>query len=162
MRQLAAALVEGYEQAQHELATTGRALPGAEAALARFASEPHVHQGVLTGNLRAVARIKLGVFGLGGYLDLDFSAYGDDHSERAELVAIAQARAAERTGTDFDAKHTVLIGDTPKDVEAALTAGVRVVAVASGKSSVDELRAAGADTVITDLVDSARLARLVT
>jgi len=162
LRQFAAALIEGYEQARHELGTSGRVLPGAVAALARLASEPLVHQGVLTGNLREVARIKLDVFGLGSYLDLDSSAYGDDHSDRAELVAIAQARAAERTGRAFDAEHTVLIGDTPKDVQAAVAAGVRVVAVASGKSSVAELRSAGAGTVITDLTDSAYLAGLVT
>lgn len=43
-----------------------------------------------------MSRIKLEVFGLDPYLDLACSAYGDDHTERPELVAIAQQRATER------------------------------------------------------------------
>jgi phosphoglycolate phosphatase len=136
---LATALVRGYENAREELSATGRALPGAAVTLERLAAEPRVHQAVLTGNLRDVARIKLEVFRLDTWLDLEASAYGDDHSERPKLVAIAQARASKRTGTTFDNPHTILIGDTPKDIEAGLTAGVRVIAVASGKSNRQEL-----------------------
>lgn len=61
-----------------------------------------------------------------------------------ELVAIAQQRAAERTGVEFDNDATVLVGDTPNDVAAGLAAGVRVVGVATGKTSLGELRDAGA------------------
>ena len=87
---LAAALVHGYEDARDELAATGRALPGARATLQTLAADPRVHQGVLTGNPRDVARMKLEVFDLASYLDLDASAYGNDHPDRAHLVAIAQ------------------------------------------------------------------------
>lgn len=153
VRELAAALVQGHENAREELATTGRVLPGAEETLAALAADPRVHQAVLSGNLRAVSRIKLEVFGLDPYLDLASSAYGDDHTERPELVAIARQRATERTGGMFDNQHTVLIGDTPKDVEAGLMAGVRVIGVASGKSDEAELREAGAATVLPDLLD---------
>ena len=159
---IATALISGYEDAREELATTGRALPGAAATLERLAAAHQVHQGVLTGNLRDVARIKLEVFGLDLRLDLEASAYGDDHSERPKLVAIAQTRASDRTGTTFDNQHTVLIGDTPKDIEAGLTAGVRVIAVASGKSNAEELRASGATLIVDDLTDSEHIAQLVT
>ncbi|MDQ3763435.1 MAG: haloacid dehalogenase-like hydrolase [Actinomycetota bacterium] len=159
---LATALICGYEDAREELATTGRALPGATATLERLAAEPQVHQGVLSGNLRAVARIKLEVFGLDAWLDLEASAYGNDHSERPKLVAIAQARASDRTGATFDNPHTVLIGDTPNDIAAGLTAGVRVIAVASGKSNREELLAAGATIIMDDLTDSEHIAQLVT
>lgn len=54
---------------------------------------------------------------------------------------------------------TVLIGDTPLDVDAALRAGARIVAVATGSSSAADLRAAGAETVFEDLTDTARLLR---
>lgn len=154
MQKLAAALVQGYEDARDELATTGRALPGAAETLAAFAADPRIHQGVLTGNLREVARIKLEVFGLDRYLDLDTSAYGDDDASRPALVAIAQRRATEHTGIVFDNGHTVLIGDTPNDVHAALTAGVRVVGVATGKSDEQALREAGADLVVGGLTDT--------
>ncbi|HET9254243.1 MAG TPA: haloacid dehalogenase-like hydrolase [Pseudonocardiaceae bacterium] len=159
---LATALIDGYERAREELAATGRALPGATAALERLATAPQVYQGVLTGNLRDVARIKLEIFGLDTRLDLEASAYGDDHSERPELVAIAQARASGRTGTLFDNQHTVLIGDTPQDIEAGLTAGVRVIAVASGKTNLEQLRTAGATITVNDLTDSEHIAQLIT
>ncbi|SDH93728.1 Phosphoglycolate phosphatase, HAD superfamily [Actinokineospora alba] len=149
--QLAAALVQGYDDARDELGTTGRVLPGAQEVLAKLAADPSVHQGVLTGNLREVARIKVEVFGLAQYLDLEASAYGDDHAVRAELVKIAQLRAAERTGRSFEGERTVLIGDTPKDVAAGLAAGVRVVGVATGKSTVDELQNAGAHDIVAHL-----------
>jgi phosphoglycolate phosphatase-like HAD superfamily hydrolase len=162
MRRLAAALIQGHEDARAELATTGRILPGAMETLAALAADPRVHQAVLSGNLRDVSRIKLEVFGLDPYLDLDSSAYGDDHTERPELVAIAQQRATERMAATFDNQHTVLIGDTPKDVESALTAGVRVIAVASGKSDRTELAQAGAPVTISDLTHTAAIVRLVT
>ncbi|MGH3516211.1 MAG: HAD family hydrolase [Haloechinothrix sp.] len=78
---LATALVQGYENARAELATTGRALRGTKDTLETLAADPTIHQGVVTGNLREVARIKLEVFGLHRYLDLDSSAYGDDDAQ---------------------------------------------------------------------------------
>lgn len=161
MHRLAAALGQGYADARKELAATGRILPGATETLAAMAADPRIHQAVLSGNLREVSRIKLAVFGLDPYLDLASSAYGDDHTGRPELVAIAQQRAMEQTSATFDNQHTVLIGDTPKDVEAALTAGVRVIAVASGKSDEAELRGAGAEAVLPDLRDVPRTLHVV-
>ncbi|MGH3866324.1 MAG: HAD hydrolase-like protein [Pseudonocardiaceae bacterium] len=119
----------------------------------RLARSPAVYQSVLTGNLRDVARIKLEVFDLDRYLDLDAGAYGDDDPERPKLVAIAQRRAAERTGVMFDDDATVLIGDTPQDVDAGLASGVRVIGVATGKTSAQELRNVGAHHVATNLVE---------
>jgi phosphoglycolate phosphatase len=148
---LGQALIQGYEDARQELARTGRALPGAHDTLTALADDPSLYQSVLTGNLRDVARIKLEVFGLDRLLDLESGAYGDDDPERPKLVTIAQQRAAERTGVTFDNNHTVLVGDTPKDVEAALTAGVRVIGVATGKTTAKELRAAGAETALGEL-----------
>jgi phosphoglycolate phosphatase-like HAD superfamily hydrolase len=153
VRQLAAALVQGYEDARDELCITGRALPDAELTLASLARRPGVYQSVLSGNLREVARIKLEVFGLDRYLDLAAGAYGDDAPERSKLVTIAQARVAERTGTTFTDDRTVLVGDTPNDVEAALTAGVRVIGIATGKSGVAELREAGASETVATMAE---------
>lgn len=158
---LAEALTACYEAARVELAERGRVLPGARGALSALAEDPAVHQAVLTGNLRAVARVKLEVFGLARYVDLDAGAYGDDHRERAELARIAQRRAAERTGVGFGPDDTVLIGDTPRDVEAARAAGVRVIGVASGRSGLAELRDAGAGEALPDLGDVTALKRLL-
>jgi phosphoglycolate phosphatase-like HAD superfamily hydrolase len=162
---LADALIQGYEDAREELRAIGRALPGARDALASLADEPAFHQSVLTGNLRTVARIKLEVFELDAYLDLASGAYGDDDPNRSNLVALARRRAGERTGVVFGGDATVLVGDTPKDVQAGLAAGVRVVGVATGKTSVQELQQAGAHDVASNLKECRdilkRLARCV-
>ena len=150
-----------YQAGRTELAERGRVLPGARQALEALAKDPAVHQTVLTGNLRGVAHVKLAAFGLAQYVDLDAGAFGDDHNVRAELVKIAQQRAAERTGGSFGDADTVLIGDTPRDVEAALAAGVRVIAVASGRSTKADLRAAGAGRLLDDLSDVQRLRELL-
>jgi phosphoglycolate phosphatase-like HAD superfamily hydrolase len=156
---LADALVECYRNARDELGTVGRALPGARASLASLADEPVIHQSVLTGNLREVARIKLEVFDLARYLDLISGAYGDDDPDRSKLVTLAQQRAHERTRVSFGNDATVLIGDTPKDVEAGLTAGVHVIGVATGKSTAEELRTAGAHDVANNLVECTTILR---
>jgi phosphoglycolate phosphatase len=148
---LAAALIQGYEDARAELGGQGRDLPGARETLAELAADETIYQTLLTGNLREVARIKLEVFGLDGFLDLESGAYGNDHHERAELVAIAQQRASERAGVTFGNDATVLIGDTPNDVAAGLAAGVRVIGVATGKTGLDELRMAGATHVTNEV-----------
>jgi len=54
---------------------------------------------------------------------------------------------------DFAGRSTVVIGDTPLDVEAALVSGAVSVAVATGQFSEADLRAAGADVVLPDLTD---------
>jgi phosphoglycolate phosphatase-like HAD superfamily hydrolase len=55
------------------------------------------------------------------------------------------------------AEKAVIIGDTPVDVEGGLATGVRVIAVAYGKSSEAELSAAGAVEVLTDLRDTGKV-----
>jgi phosphoglycolate phosphatase len=158
---LAKSLTDSYEAARGELAQRGQVLPGAREALTVLAAEPTVHQAVLTGNLKSVARIKLEVFDLAHFIDLESSAFGDDHADRSELVAIAQNRAAKSTGTIFKRVNTILIGDTPRDVEAAHSAGVKSIAVASGRSSEGELQAMGADHVLPSLLDIERLTQMI-
>jgi phosphoglycolate phosphatase-like HAD superfamily hydrolase/uncharacterized protein YjbJ (UPF0337 family) len=153
------ALTEALASRAGILAARGRALPGAHAALARVAAEPGFHQALLTGNLAPNARVKLAAFGLDGLVDLEIGGYGSDARHRPALVAVARARARERRGLDVAPADVVLVGDTPLDVAAAHEAGTRVVAVASGASSAEELRAAGADAVLADLRDPEALMR---
>jgi phosphoglycolate phosphatase len=136
-----------------------RPLAGASEAVAALASGG-IRQSVLTGNIKPLAALKLRLAGLGEHLDLDVGAYGDAHEVRAELVAVARRAAREAYGTDFPGSSTVLIGDTPLDVEAALAAGARVVAVATGSYPAVDL--AGAHVVLPDLTDSAQVLAAVT
>jgi phosphoglycolate phosphatase-like HAD superfamily hydrolase len=48
----------------------------------------------------------------------------------------------------------VLIGDTPNDVAAARDGGARIVAVATGSDSAEDLASAGADTIFEDLTQT--------
>jgi phosphoglycolate phosphatase-like HAD superfamily hydrolase len=111
-------------------------------------------QSLLTGNIRAVAEVKLGVLGLTDHLDLAVGAYGDASEIRADLVQVARDRAALAYGRDYGGQATVLVGDTPLDVEAALVTGSRAVGVATGSYSAAELAAAGAHAVLADLADT--------
>jgi len=113
-----------------------------------------VVQSLLTGNVRELAEVKLGPFGFTKHLDLDAGAYGSEHASRARLVTIARRNAALVYQHYFAGKDTVLVGDTPMDVAAALATGARAVAVATGRFTVSELAAAGAHAVLPDLVET--------
>ena len=176
-----AGLTAHAPKVREAVAIRGHALPGAAAALAALASAApgappgqgappgpgdaadrpsRVHQSVLTGNIRPVAEVKLSAVGLRDPLDLCIGAYGDDHEVRTELVQVARRRAAAVHGTsadDFGGQSTILIGDTPLDIEAALAAGARAVGVATGPCQAADLLAAGAHAVLPDLTDTSQV-----
>ncbi|GAA3449617.1 HAD family hydrolase [Dactylosporangium matsuzakiense] len=152
-----AALPAEYDRHRADLAERGRVLPGAQQILAALAGRPELVQSVLTGNLRDVARIKLEVFDLHHYLDLEAGAFGDDNTDRPKLVAIAQRRASAKYGTVFDRDTTAVIGDSSHDINTGLQGGAHAAGVASGSESVEQLRAAGAATAWPDLNDTAAI-----
>ncbi|MFI5842811.1 HAD hydrolase-like protein [Catenuloplanes sp. NPDC051500] len=135
-------------------------LPGADAAIHALTAHSTVVQSVLTGNLGPVAAAKLGAVGLGAGLDLRLAAYGRDHAVRADLVAVARTALA-RLHPGTSGITTILIGDTPLDVEAAHAAGARAIGVATGRFSAAELTAAGAALLLPDLTDTDRLVAAV-
>jgi phosphoglycolate phosphatase len=139
----------------------GRALPGAEAAVTAVSGLPGVVQAVLTGSIRPNAVCKLEAFGLARFLDLDVGGYGSDVYPKGALLLTARGRAAEKYGRAFGPDATVYVADAVRDVEAAATGGARCIAVASGRSSAAELRAAGADAVLDDLADTAAVVAAV-
>jgi phosphoglycolate phosphatase len=142
------------------LRTEGRALPGAADAL--YALRGAAVQTLLTGNIRAFAEAKMRAFELTDHLDLDIGAYGWAHAVRARLVDMARSTAQARHDREFPGRATVLVGDTPRDVEAALATGAAVVGVATGMYSVDDLRTAGAHTVLGDLTDTDEVLAAIT
>ncbi len=158
----AEALARQYAEHADLLRRQGRALPGAPEALDVLASQPGILQTVLTGNLRSVAIIKLETFGLVQHIDFDIGAYGDDHEERAELVGQAQRRASAKYRQPFTAKNTIIIGDSTHDVRAGLRGGAQVIGIPSGGDTADQLRDAGATTVLPDLIATDRLIASIT
>ncbi len=147
-----------FDELAHLLPVRGRALPGALDALTSAAGV----QSVLTGNLRRIAEVKLGPFGLVEHLDLDAGAYGWSHAVRANLVGVARSAARRRYERSFEGRRTVLVGDTPLDVEAALLTGAGVVAVATGRYTVADLERAGAHVVLPDLSDTPGVVEAIT
>ncbi|SDN05869.1 Phosphoglycolate phosphatase, HAD superfamily [Actinacidiphila guanduensis] len=144
----AAALAAAHVEHAAGLRERGHALPGAALVLDRLAAVPGVVQTVVTGNVRAVAEIKLAAFDLDRPIQWDLGAYGEDADERANLVLLALHRAG-----DVDPTEAVLLGDTP----AGRDAGVPVIGVATGGSSAEELHEAGAARVLPDLTDADRV-----
>jgi len=129
-----------------------RVLPGVAPLLATLASRPDVFLGLITGNIEEGARVKLDAFGLNHYfVDGGFSS---DHPERGEIARIAHQKLSRRAGYRFPAERVMVIGDTELDVSCAHANGFRAIAVASGSSSEDELRAARPDAVFADLTDA--------
>jgi phosphoglycolate phosphatase len=145
-----------------ELGDTGRVLPGAAEALAAVGEVPGVRQSVLTGNLYPIALMKLATFGLDRYIDFRIGAYGGDAVERTDLPACAFRRSLQHTGYEHSGADTVIVGDTPLDVATARAAGATSIAVATGTSSLADLRAAGADLALADLRDTAAVVRAIT
>jgi phosphoglycolate phosphatase len=140
-----------------DVRANGRVLPGAAQVVALLATglggQPVV-QSLLTGNLPELARVKLSTLELTDHLDLSIGGYGDVSAVRGDLVDVARRRAAARHGGDFGGRLTVLVGDTPDDVGAALGTGASVVAVATGQFGAAELTEAGAHAVLPDLADT--------
>lgn len=110
------------------------------------------HLGIVTGNGEAAAHVKLGRAELNRFFC--FGGYGSDAEDRGDIVKIALARAGLVHGDELAADQCLVIGDTPRDIQAAHVAGVRCVGVASHKFSLDQLRAAGADFVVSSLKDA--------
>ncbi|MBV9169278.1 MAG: haloacid dehalogenase-like hydrolase [Chloroflexi bacterium] len=128
-----------------------RVLPGVVEALERL-RDLDVCQSLLTGNLEPVARLKLACAGLDKYFAFELGAYGSDHADRTCLVPITRDRVRRATG--LDAERVVVIGDTPRDIACARAGGARVVAVATGNYSREELEAHKPDAVLDDLIDT--------
>jgi phosphoglycolate phosphatase len=142
-----------------ELRARSRLFPGVPAALEALAAT--ARQAPLTGNIAAVARLKLECVGLLQMLDVEAGAYGDDHHHRPELVPVAAARAAARYGRPFRGSQIVVVGDTPFDIACGKANGARTVAVATGPFSLEELQRHEPDALLPDLADTERVVAAV-
>ncbi|OEI70027.1 HAD family hydrolase [Curtobacterium sp. ER1/6] len=123
--------------------------PGAVALVHRFARLGW-RNGLLTGNSAHRARVKLAGAGFDvGAFDWEHSYFGDEEVERTGVTTRAAAALA---GT-----RAVIVGDTPRDGEAADAVGIPFVAVATGVYDVEALRATSAVAVARDCVQDAQL-----
>lgn len=125
-------------------------IEGIEELLIRLVEEG-ILLGVVTGNIEPAAHIKLARGDLNKYFA--FGGYGSDSRSRTELTKKALERGAEISGSELDRDRTVAVGDTPRDVKAGHGAGIKVVGVATGSYSVEELKGAGADWALENVSD---------
>jgi phosphoglycolate phosphatase len=132
-----------------------RVFPGAREACEELSADPEIALGLQTGNLEKTAYAKLRRAGLEGYFH--FGGFGSDAEKRGELVKIAIERGRTFVNHHVPEKEVFLIGDSVLDVKAGIENGIRTIGVATGKDSIDELTDAGAEMVLRDLTEHARL-----
>ncbi|GDY08768.1 MAG: HAD family hydrolase [Planctomycetota bacterium] len=130
----------------------GTVYPGVRELLARLSDRDDVRLGLLTGNYREAAWQKLRHFGLAEHFA--FGGFGDDHADRDDV-----ARQALMVASEHHAPQTInheklwVIGDTPADVRCGRAIGAKVIAVATGMYSIEELRPSAPDHLFADFAD---------
>ena len=135
-----------------------RVLPGVPEVLRAAAEHGHIAQGLLTGNMRRGAQVKLAHHGLWDHFP--FGAFADDSEHRNDLGPHAVQRARAHHGVDFASANVWIIGDTPHDIACGKVIGARTMAIATGGYSLDALRAHAPTVVLDDLGDTARVLQL--
>jgi phosphoglycolate phosphatase-like HAD superfamily hydrolase len=125
-----------------------RVLDGAEEVLPRL-GRGGILLGITSGAVEAAAHIKLSRAGFNRYFP--FGGYGSDSADRVELTKRAIEKGGSLVGEQLDPKTVFVVGDTPKDVEAAHGAGCVAVATATGHYSREQLEATGAEYVLDSL-----------
>ncbi len=129
-----------------------RLLPGIGPLLDALVVRKDVALGLLTGNWETGGRIKIGRYDLNRYFP--FGSFGDDGMDRNELPPVALERARKLHGRTFAAHEAVIVGDSLLDITCARTNGIRCLAVATGKTLPETLRAAGPEWLEADLSDA--------
>lgn len=128
--------------------------PSIKEALMILSSKGDISLGLLTGNIRQGARIKLSPFGIDHYFSI--GAFGDDDEDRNRLLPIAVKRFKEFFGRNIDYRDCIIIGDTPRDVECAKLHGAIAIAVATGPYPYESLSLTKADMVLRDISEFLR------
>ena len=143
-----------FDRVAEELRALLRENPSKEIAGARGFLEHLAAEGaalgLVTGNIRACAYLKLGSVGFDRFFG--FGGFGDEHAERANIARSALA-AAKEAGIEMEEGGIYLVGDTPFDVAAGLAVGIPVIGVATGKYGEEDLRSSGASLTVADYSD---------
>jgi phosphoglycolate phosphatase len=130
----------------------GRVLPGILGLLQSLKERGDIAIGLLTGNVRAGARVKLGHYGL--FEHFAFGGFGDHHFDRDDVAREALGAVRTAVGDHVTPERIWVIGDTPLDVKCARAIGAKVVAVATGVHTFEQLREAAPDLTLGDLADA--------
>ncbi|GAQ06886.1 hypothetical protein ALT_4207 [Aspergillus lentulus] len=116
---------------------------------------PPIHIGLLTGNSRPNALLKLRAAGIDtSTFDLEISSFGDVHPDRHTLFHDSFAKLQACYGLGINAHNIIIVGDTPLDVECAKQSGCSVIAVATGSYKVDDLALLQPDFCCSQLLEA--------
>lgn len=152
--------VMGYADAlPTELARGASVLPGVLEILQTAAAREDVVQGLLTGNVRRGAEIKLAHHGLWDFFA--FGAFADDSPNRNELGPHALRRAAEHAKHIFQPDRVWIIGDTPHDIACGRAIQANTLALPTGHHTAEELAQHHPTALLPDLRDQAAFWRLI-
>jgi phosphoglycolate phosphatase len=105
--------------------------------------------GLLTGNIKKGARIKLERFNL--WDKFPFGGFADDHEDRPQIAAAALRRGSQQFGRPLRGEEVLVIGDTPMDIHCGRAIGAKVLAVATGGATLEELQQHNPDWAVPDL-----------
>jgi len=111
--------------------------------------------GLLTGNIQLGAEIKLRHFGL--WEMFPFGGFADDHEDRNHIAVAALGRGRRVLDPRLQPQEIVVIGDTPFDVRCGKFIGAKTLAVATGGSTLAELKPSGADWTLADLTQASAM-----
>lgn len=139
----------------------GTLMPGFPALLASLAEAPNTRLGLATGNFSQAARFKLAHYGIDEFFAEGTSLLGGFGEESIDRADVAR-KAIENVGAGVSAEQVLVIGDTPKDIAAALDNGVTAVGVATGSYTTDQLRESGAHMVFEDFSNWRQVAATLT
>lgn len=131
----------------------GDVLPGVNSLLEQIRERCHA-LALATGSITRSAEVILERARLADYFPA--CAFGDEVDDRESLLRLAVERARTAYGLDLpegEFPDLVVVGDAPRDVEAGRALGARVIAVATGYHSVEQLGAHGPDVVLASLED---------
>lgn len=141
-------------------AMAGHVFPGVRELLDTLESREDVLLGLLTGNVHDGAVAKLTAVGIEP-ARFRVGAFGSDHEHRPELPEIARLRAERMLGRPVAGRDVVVIGDTPADMGCGRAIGARAIGVATGRYTVDDLRAGGGAAAFPDLSDTGAVVRAI-
>ena len=131
----------------------GTILPGVEELLRRLQARSQNVLGLLTGNVKRGAKLKLSHYGIWDFFE--FGAFADDHCDRNALGPFAQQRAQEKHAIDFPAAEIDVIGDTPYDIACGKAIGARTIAVTTGNFTRAQLAEYQPDRIVDDFSEVA-------
>lgn len=129
----------------HLQAGGGMVLPGVADLLAKITAESNEFTGLMTGNFQTSGWLKVRHFSLDHHFS--FGIFGDVHVDRDDLARLAWTELIAKR-PDLEPNHIWVIGDTPADVKCARAIGARVLAVATGRYSREELEATNPDATV--------------